>query len=90
MMDRKRLDMYKVPLGNTAGGTHRTGLAHGRRRTLADEDATQDPADKAANSYTKELLFSQSNSERNMLGLINEALERIADGSYGECVDMRQ
>mgnify|MGYP003548309000 CR=1 FL=1 len=40
----------------------------------ADGEATQDIADKAANSYTKEFLFSLSNSERDMLQLVDEAL----------------
>jgi DnaK suppressor protein len=87
MMDKKRLDVYKSRLEtkrHELGGLVARMEEDGRS---ADEDTTQDPADKAANSYTKELLFSQSNSERNLLGLINEALERIADGSYGECVE---
>src|SRR5215475_7240077 len=53
----------------------------------ADREVSQDPADKASNSYTKELLFSQSTTERNTLKLIEEALERIADGEFGECVN---
>jgi DnaK suppressor protein len=52
----------------------------------ADQDVAQDPADKASNSYLKELLFSQSTSDRYVLALIDEALERIAEGTYGICV----
>ncbi len=52
----------------------------------ADQDAAQDPADKASNSYLKELLFSQSTSDRYILALIDEALERIEEGTYGICV----
>jgi len=52
----------------------------------ADEEATQDIADKAANSYTKEFLFHQSDDNRRMLNLVNEALERIKSSSYGLCV----
>jgi DnaK suppressor protein len=53
----------------------------------ADRDVSQDPADKASNSYTKELLFSQSTNERNTLKLIEEALDRISEGVFGECVN---
>ncbi|PYP86186.1 MAG: RNA polymerase-binding protein DksA [Blastocatellia bacterium AA13] len=53
----------------------------------ANRDISQDPADQASNSYTKELLFSQSTNERNILRLIEEALDRISEGSYGECVN---
>jgi len=52
----------------------------------ADEDGAQDIADKAANSYTKEFLFSLSNSERNMLQLVDEALTRINGKRFGVCV----
>ena len=40
----------------------------------ADEEGSQDIADKASNSYTKEFLFSLSNTERDMLQLVDEAL----------------
>jgi DnaK suppressor protein len=52
----------------------------------ADEEGAQDIADKAANSYTKEFLFSLSNTERDMLQLVDEALTRIDGRRYGVCV----
>jgi DnaK suppressor protein len=51
-----------------------------------DSEATQDPADMAANAYTKELLVSMSDNDRQLLKLIDEALERIEAGGYGKCV----
>jgi DnaK suppressor protein len=52
----------------------------------ADEEGSQDIADKASNSYTKEFLFSLSNTERDMLQLVDEALVRIEDRRFGTCV----
>jgi DnaK suppressor protein len=52
----------------------------------ADEEGSQDIADKASNSYTKEFLFSLSNTERDMLQLVDEALVRIDDRRFGTCV----
>ena len=52
-----------------------------------DLEATQDPADMAANAYTKELLISMSANDRKLLSLIDEALERVEAGEYGECVN---
>ena len=52
----------------------------------ADEEGTQDLADKASSSYTKEFLFHQSSSERTVLQAVEEALRRIDEGDYGECV----
>lgn len=51
-----------------------------------DAEATQDPADMAANAYTKELLVSMSDNDRRLLNLIDEALERIEAGNYAKCV----
>ena len=51
----------------------------------ADGEATQDIADKAANSYTKEFLFSLSNTERDMLQLVDEALVRLTSKNFGVC-----
>lgn len=86
-MDKKRLKQYEIKLNE-----HRNSLLGMVERTEdygreADRDVSQDPADKASNSYTKELLFSQSTSERNTLKLIEDALARIQDGSYGECLN---
>ena len=52
-----------------------------------DAEATQDPADMAANAYTKELLISMSANDRRMLEMIDEALKRVEAGDYGECVN---
>jgi DnaK suppressor protein len=64
-------------------------VAYNKNKTYgkeADEEGAQDIADKAANSYTKEFLFSLSNNERDMLQLVDEALIRIEGRRYGVCV----
>ncbi len=53
---------------------------------VADELGTKDLADKANNTYTKEFLFYQSSNDRSLLQLVDEALNRIEQGHYGECV----
>ena len=52
----------------------------------ADGEATQDVADKASNSYTKEFLFSLSNNERDVLQMVEEALARVNTDDFGVCV----
>ena len=49
------------------------------------EEITQDIADKASSSYTKEFLFSLSDGERVLLQQIDQALVRIDEGTYGPC-----
>ena len=51
------------------------------------DDGIQDLADKAASAYSKELNFSLSDGERNLLMLIEEAFNRIKDGSFGTCTN---
>ncbi len=88
-MDKKRLDYYKKKLETKREELlHMMSLAEEEGR--ASDDATQDIADKAANSYTKEFLFSQSNHERFILQLVDEAVERIKNGGYGTCVHCQE
>ena len=56
----------------------------------ADGEATQDIADKAANSYTKEFLFSLSNTERELLQMLDEALSRVEGRRFGVCVSCEE
>ncbi|HET6277933.1 MAG TPA: TraR/DksA family transcriptional regulator [Candidatus Polarisedimenticolia bacterium] len=55
-------------------------------RTTEDE-GTQDLADKASNAYTKEFLYSLSNTDREVLQKVDDALVRIANGTFGICVE---
>ena len=51
------------------------------------DDGIQDLADKAASAYSKELNFSLSDGERNLLMLIDEAFNRIREGNFGTCTN---
>jgi DnaK suppressor protein len=48
--------------------------------------ATHDNADRYVISVSKESLFEKSSQRRTVLRLIERALKRIADGSFGKCV----
>jgi DnaK suppressor protein len=85
-MDKKKAEYYKKRLLTTQQELLRLVTKSERDGREADEEATQDIADKAANSYTKEFLFHQSDENRRLLQMVNEALERLKDGTYGLCV----
>ncbi|HEY2093517.1 MAG TPA: TraR/DksA family transcriptional regulator [Thermoanaerobaculia bacterium] len=51
------------------------------------DDGIQDLADKAASAYSKELNFSLSDAERNSLKLVEEALDRVKEGTFGACTN---
>jgi DnaK suppressor protein len=86
VMDKKRLDYYKKKLQVRREELLKTIARTGEEGRAADDDPTVDLADKAANSYTKEFLFGQTNTDRATLQLIDESLGRIKNGSYGICV----
>ena len=54
------------------------------------EESTQDIADKAVSSYTREFLYSLTDGERGTLLQIDEALVRVDEGSYGFCANCGQ
>ena len=54
------------------------------------EESTQDIADKAVSSYTREFLYSLSDVDRTTLVRIDEALLRIDEGTYGLCLSCGQ
>jgi len=73
------LETRRQELSITVNRTQKDGRS-------ADEDTAQDIADRAASSYTKEFLFSQSNNERQLLQMVDKALVRLREGNFGECI----
>jgi DnaK suppressor protein len=84
-MEKKRLEYYKKKLLTRRDELVKTITRTEEEGRQADDDPTVDLADKAANSYTKEFLFGQTSSDRNILSMIDEALKRIRENGYGNC-----
>ncbi len=89
-MDKKRLDYYKKKLQTRREELLRVIARTEQEGREADEDPTVDLADKAANSYTKEFLFGQTHNDRALLQLVDDALRRIKEESFGQCVSCEQ
>jgi len=89
-MDKKRLEYYKKKLLARRDELLRDIARTQREGREADEDPTVDLADKAANSYTKEFLFGQTHQDRSLLNLVEEALVRIRQSSFGECISCHE
>lgn len=49
------------------------------------EEAYADPTDRAALESDRNFLLRMRDRERKLLGKIDEAFERIGDGTYGRC-----
>ena len=89
-MDKRKAKGYRDKLlARREGlvGQVQAAEAYSRER---DAEATQDPADMAANAYTKELMMSMSTNDRQLLEMIDAALVRIEDGFYGKCIHCGQ
>jgi len=61
---------------------HRKSRQEGRE---ASESGVQDEGDRASSAHAREFLFSLSETERQQLQLVEEALARIPDGNFGMC-----
>ena len=86
-MDKKRTEYYKKKLQARRDELMKSIARTEEAGRQADEDTTVDLADKAANSYTKEFLFGQTNTDRAILRLVDEALQRIKVNRFGSCVE---
>lgn len=89
-MDKKRTEFYKKKLTARREELLRNIARTEEEGRQADDDPTVDLADKAANSYTKEFLFGQTNTDRTILQLIDEALRRIQTDEFGLCVNCQE
>lgn len=74
-LDKQRqeiLDMYKQDI---------------RAGQESADDGTEDIVDRANNAYNRELMFSLSDTERQMVIQIEAALRRMDEGTYGRCAN---
>ncbi len=85
-MEKKRLEGFRKRLED-----RQRELRYAMTRTAqdgrdADLESAQDIADRAANSYNKEFLVHQSNNDRQLLQMVDGALDRIREGNFGQCI----
>ncbi len=85
-MDKKKLDYFRKRLETRQQELRRMVSRTQQDGRSADEDTAQDIADRAASSYNKEFLFHQSNNDRQLLQMVDGALSRIREGTFGECI----
>jgi len=86
LMEKKKLDYFKKRLETRQQDLRRMVSRTEQDGRSVDEGSAQDIADRAASSYNKEFLFHQSNADRQLLQMVETALSRIREGSFGECI----
>ena len=85
-MDKKKIEYFRKKLEARQHDLRHMVSRNQQDGRSADDEATQDIADRAASSYNKEFLFSQSNNDRQLLQMVEGALVRMREGTFGECV----
>jgi len=85
-MEKKKLDSFRKRLETRQQELRRMVSRTEQDGRTVDDDSAQDIADRAASSYTKEFLFHQSNNDRQLLQMVENALSRIREGTFGECI----
>lgn len=89
-MTKKEMEKYRRLLEQKKNGLS-SELAKTRdAEEETTEESTQDIADKAVSSYTREFLYSLSDTDRTTLVKIDLALARIEEGGYGSCRNCSQ
>jgi DnaK suppressor protein len=86
-MDKKKLEEFRKKLETRQQELRKSVVQTEEDGRAADSaDVAQDIADRASSSYQKEFLFHRSNNDRQMLQMVDGALARVREGSYGECI----
>jgi DnaK suppressor protein len=84
-MNEKKLDAFKKRLEDRQRDLRQAINRTAQDGRDADLEWAQDIGDRAANSYNKEFLFHHNNSERQLLQMVEGALDRIREEVFGQC-----
>jgi DnaK suppressor protein len=82
----ERSPFLKEKLLQQKAQLERTMLTAVKEGRESSTDDLQDAADHAVQSYQKELLFLQGTKGHVQLTQVRSALDRMEDGSFGECM----
>ena len=86
-MTKKQQDVLKKKLQDKRRALVAAYVTNKNYGRDTEDGDTQDIADKASNAYTKEFLYSLSNTDRTVLQQVDDALERLKGGNFGVCVE---
>ncbi|HDR90693.1 MAG TPA: hypothetical protein ENN75_00435 [candidate division Zixibacteria bacterium] len=85
---RKKLDSLKSEIKNEIGRFEENMLHKNRKESTGEVSSfTTHPADMGAETAEYEKAYILACTENDLLELIDEALKRIDDGTYGQCVE---
>jgi len=86
VLSAKKAEHFKQVLEIRISELNRV-LATAEQETRASAARHADPADQAAAEYERQSIVHKSNTARQMLKTLTQALERIQHGNFGECAE---
>ena len=89
-MTAKKLKKFKDLLLEEKKKTLDELLSGNETYEALKEDSHGDMADIAFQAYEKQTLVNFSQKEKDKLEMLNNALKRIEDGTYGKCIDCKE
>lgn len=89
-MNAKKLKKYKELIVAEKENTLAELLSDSEVYDSLKDDTFGDVADVAFKAYEKQLLIGFSQKEKDKLEMLNSALRRIEDGTYGKCIDCKE
>ena len=85
VMDKRRREVYRRKLERVDDDLRTLVSRTAQEGRNTDVNSPDDAAERAANSYTKEFLFYQSDSKRVQIQMVRRALERTKSKEFGLC-----
>ncbi|TDI44057.1 MAG: TraR/DksA family transcriptional regulator [Acidobacteria bacterium] len=90
-MDKRSLEKYRTLLEEKRGNLLK---AYTRKKSLGSEvggkERAADIVDMATDASTQEFLYSMSNSDRELLKAVENALTLMENDDFGECVECEE
>jgi DnaK suppressor protein len=85
-MDNTKLQQFQRKLQVYRDEAFRSLTRADEERRTLDRDDPQDFGDLCVAGLSRELLFQRSSQKRQLLQMIDDALRRIDDETFGECI----
>ena len=88
-MDQKSIERFKKAL-QVRHRELRSGVAQTKQNLHTQHDYGKDEGDRANTSLAREIDLAQKSRDRALLALVDAALKRISEGTFGNCLNCGQ
>ena len=85
-MEKRRLQQFRTTLEVRRVELRRSIAQLEEYGRTKEDEAAADTLDRAGTSHSKDLLMRRIVGERGLLRNVEAAIQRIRDGSFGQCV----